>query len=425
MESNGIKGKIHCSQSSKELLQTAGYSFEDRGDIPVKGKGTMRTFWLTGIPTGSARVVKRAVEAAKQALEELKLDRAGAETSSDDDGAAKARKVPLWDRGRRRSRGMYIDEDDKNRTQVLRQAIETGMKKTASVLDFVSLEQDASGSFTGKSLIDGKRRSPVRQSCFDRASSEEGDASAAVMSVEVCACAPDALMLDCLDYSRRFVSKSLRTHNKPQQDIRSKFRSRTARGNGRGSGRDRKHRSASARREEQGVVGDLYAASGGEDDETEEEQGPMRSRRLGPEEAAKLLAGGAKESPVVIVEQRTIRLADQTGLAPYTMTGLHVDLTGMRSAPAESQPQGRETRSTIQRASAPEEQERSARVESMVQAFRASSSTAATQPKRCPFGFDLLAAAADDLLQGGAMRRTALAVSTPIPPPERGTQREK
>ena len=208
MESNGIKGKIHCSQSSKELLQTAGYSFEDRGDIPVKGKGTMRTFWLTGIPTGSARVVKRAVEAAKQALEELKLDRAGAETSSDDDGAAKARKVPLWDRGRRRSRGMYIDEDDKNRTQVLRQAIETGMKKTASVLDFVSLEQDASGSFTGKSLIDGKRRSPVRQSCFDRASSEEGDASAAVMSVEVCACAPDARLSRLLETFCLEISKN-------------------------------------------------------------------------------------------------------------------------------------------------------------------------------------------------------------------------
>ena len=145
MESNGVQGKIHCSQSSKELLETVGYVFADRGEIPVKGKGTMHTFWLTGIPPSTARVVRRAVDAAKAALEQLVLDRAGAETSSDDDGAGRAKKekrVPLWDRGRRHSRGMYIDEDDKNRTQVLRQAIETGLKKSASGLAMETGMQD-------------------------------------------------------------------------------------------------------------------------------------------------------------------------------------------------------------------------------------------------------------------------------------------
>ncbi|XP_070503442.1 speract receptor [Chironomus tepperi] len=49
MESTGEALKIHCSGECKKLLDTlGGYLFEDRGKIPVKGKGEMNTYWLTG-----------------------------------------------------------------------------------------------------------------------------------------------------------------------------------------------------------------------------------------------------------------------------------------------------------------------------------------------------------------------------------------
>ncbi|XP_071106522.1 speract receptor-like [Haliotis cracherodii] len=49
MESNGEPLKIHCSRQCAELLhKIGGYTIEDRGFITLKGKGEMRTFWLTG-----------------------------------------------------------------------------------------------------------------------------------------------------------------------------------------------------------------------------------------------------------------------------------------------------------------------------------------------------------------------------------------
>jgi Adenylate and Guanylate cyclase catalytic domain len=49
MESTGEALKIHCSHECKKLLDSlGGYLFEDRGKIPIKGKGEMNTYWLTG-----------------------------------------------------------------------------------------------------------------------------------------------------------------------------------------------------------------------------------------------------------------------------------------------------------------------------------------------------------------------------------------
>lgn len=49
MESNGEPLKIHISQSTKTILDTFG-TFEtiERGQVEMKGKGKMLTFWLTG-----------------------------------------------------------------------------------------------------------------------------------------------------------------------------------------------------------------------------------------------------------------------------------------------------------------------------------------------------------------------------------------
>ncbi|KAH9518862.1 Nitrogen permease reactivator protein, partial [Bulinus truncatus] len=49
MESTGVPLRIHISQSAKDNLQTfSGYHIEHRGEIEVKGKGKMQTYFLTG-----------------------------------------------------------------------------------------------------------------------------------------------------------------------------------------------------------------------------------------------------------------------------------------------------------------------------------------------------------------------------------------
>jgi class 3 adenylate cyclase len=47
MESHGIAGKIHCSHAFYELLKDK-FIFENRGEIEVKGKGIMNTYFLLG-----------------------------------------------------------------------------------------------------------------------------------------------------------------------------------------------------------------------------------------------------------------------------------------------------------------------------------------------------------------------------------------
>ena len=46
MESHGAPGEIQVSEATREALGDA-YTFEDRGVIEVKGKGMMKTWWLT------------------------------------------------------------------------------------------------------------------------------------------------------------------------------------------------------------------------------------------------------------------------------------------------------------------------------------------------------------------------------------------
>ncbi|CAI9725727.1 atrial natriuretic peptide receptor 1-like [Octopus vulgaris] len=49
MESTGEALKIHCSAMTKQLLdEIGGFFIELRGDIDVKGKGIMKTYWLKG-----------------------------------------------------------------------------------------------------------------------------------------------------------------------------------------------------------------------------------------------------------------------------------------------------------------------------------------------------------------------------------------
>ncbi|KAM3910368.1 LOW QUALITY PROTEIN: atrial natriuretic peptide receptor 2 [Leptodactylus fuscus] len=58
MESNGEALKIHISSETKEVLDEFGcFQLELRGDIEMKGKGKMRTFWLLGEMTDDDDVI--------------------------------------------------------------------------------------------------------------------------------------------------------------------------------------------------------------------------------------------------------------------------------------------------------------------------------------------------------------------------------
>ena len=71
MESNGEPGRIHVSEAmAQQLLAGGRHAIEERGEIEVKGKGTMRTFWLVGAGEGNdvsdESSIRRVVEASRE-----------------------------------------------------------------------------------------------------------------------------------------------------------------------------------------------------------------------------------------------------------------------------------------------------------------------------------------------------------------------
>lgn len=48
MESSGEPGKVHCSEAVYQVLKDK-FEFEERGEIEIKGKGKMRTYFIVGV----------------------------------------------------------------------------------------------------------------------------------------------------------------------------------------------------------------------------------------------------------------------------------------------------------------------------------------------------------------------------------------
>jgi len=48
MDSTGIAGKIQVTDSTATILRDHGFDLEERGKIPVKGKGLLTTYFLNG-----------------------------------------------------------------------------------------------------------------------------------------------------------------------------------------------------------------------------------------------------------------------------------------------------------------------------------------------------------------------------------------
>lgn len=47
MESHGTPGRVHLDDATRQLLGS-DFQFEDRGELEVKGKGKLRTWFLLG-----------------------------------------------------------------------------------------------------------------------------------------------------------------------------------------------------------------------------------------------------------------------------------------------------------------------------------------------------------------------------------------
>ena len=75
MESNGAPGEIHCSEAFvNKLSETGLHIVKERGEIEVKGKGVMRTYWLEGAsssnPVASSPCIAEIVTCCKELLPE-------------------------------------------------------------------------------------------------------------------------------------------------------------------------------------------------------------------------------------------------------------------------------------------------------------------------------------------------------------------
>lgn len=66
MESNSLPGLIQCSDRSAELIkvQDPSVPLVDRGQIEVKGKGKMHTYWIDRTPPKSTATKAKATKAA-------------------------------------------------------------------------------------------------------------------------------------------------------------------------------------------------------------------------------------------------------------------------------------------------------------------------------------------------------------------------
>ncbi|OQV13909.1 Atrial natriuretic peptide receptor 2 [Hypsibius exemplaris] len=73
MESTGEPMKIQTSETLKDLLdKTGGFELQERGEIHVKGKGTMKTFWLMGSLDGNG--TRLAAPAAESSITATRLE---------------------------------------------------------------------------------------------------------------------------------------------------------------------------------------------------------------------------------------------------------------------------------------------------------------------------------------------------------------
>lgn len=63
MESNGESGKIHISKDFASNIEKSNlFNVVERGELQVKGKGAMTTYWLTGATEDNVEINQAALQ---------------------------------------------------------------------------------------------------------------------------------------------------------------------------------------------------------------------------------------------------------------------------------------------------------------------------------------------------------------------------
>mmetsp|Transcript_42777 Transcript_42777/g.68677 ORF Transcript_42777/g.68677 Transcript_42777/m.68677 type:complete len:215 (-) Transcript_42777:131-775(-) len=182
MESNGKAGMVHCSESSRILLEEAGYGLEFRGELEIKGKGLMKTYWVQTVPESSQKMIKLALAMAAESLKELEACRRDAESSTSSDGSdsakdsaksvarTKTRKttVQMWDRDHHR--GLHMDMEDYNRVNTLKHKFEhqAALTKSASVDGIDGIDEEYNASDESDNEDEGPQRAKRMVSEFEK-----------------------------------------------------------------------------------------------------------------------------------------------------------------------------------------------------------------------------------------------------------------
>lgn len=72
MESNGLPGMIHLSAKTAQILMNTGkYNITKRGEMEIKGKGILTTYWLDSAADINANANKAAIERTEMMVQEI------------------------------------------------------------------------------------------------------------------------------------------------------------------------------------------------------------------------------------------------------------------------------------------------------------------------------------------------------------------
>ncbi|MEM9771679.1 MAG: adenylate/guanylate cyclase domain-containing protein [Cyanobacteria bacterium P01_D01_bin.73] len=94
MESHGSEGRIHTTDVVYQVLGER-YAFEERGTIPIKGRGEMKTYWLNE-RIGAEPTMMPSLKSAKKSAKRNSINPApGAETLQNSESALNAVSVPF------------------------------------------------------------------------------------------------------------------------------------------------------------------------------------------------------------------------------------------------------------------------------------------------------------------------------------------
>jgi hypothetical protein len=184
MESNGEPDRVHLSNTTATILQRHGFAVTSRGEMNIKGKGLMETFWLDGAPQSNEFCTEAAVQNILIHLKRLLSDTPtggseAAESLGSPPSPSRARSVMIHQLGRQFSK-QFSSSGNGAESPFL--SVRKSLSRAAAVMTSVDASANASpgpknpkvaaggsGSFSADSHMHTVRRSMVRSTVLSDA----------------------------------------------------------------------------------------------------------------------------------------------------------------------------------------------------------------------------------------------------------------